>query len=158
MPTLPGASPEEVTAFMLRLDDVRRQALAASYSINAAMDETSAIKDTLLRSQAPQGLRASAHDIERRLHGLDLRLSGDSEQSKMGATGPLSVSDRLGPVMTGVMFSAYGSTPNLEKQPGHRRAGFCRRAAGTGADSEKRKLPALRAELDQAGVPWTPGR
>jgi photosystem II stability/assembly factor-like uncharacterized protein len=154
---LPGASPEEVTAFMLRLDEVRRQGLAASKSIDAAISETGSVKETLLNSRAPLALRGQTKDIEKRLRGLKLRLSGDSEREKMGAPGQLSVLERLRPVVSGVMFSAYGPTPNLENSLVIAEQNF----AGVQQELEqilKTELPALRAELDQAGVPWTPGR
>ena len=154
---LPGASPEEVTAFMLRLDDIRRQGLAASRSIDAAISESGAIKSTLLNSRAPQALRGQTHDIEKRLRDLKLRLSGDSEREKMGAPGQLSVLERLRPVVSGVMFSAYGPTPNLENSLVIAEQNF----ADVQSELEqilKSELPALRSELDRAGVPWTPGR
>ena len=75
----------------------------------------------------------------------------------MGAPGQLSVLERLRPVVSGVMFSAYGPTPNLENSLVIAEQNF----AGVQQELEqilKTELPALRAELDQAGVPWTPGR
>jgi len=154
---LPGASPEEVAAFNVRLDDLRRQVLGAGASIRGALTEVTAIKSTLPRSGAPGDLHEAAHRIERELKDIQQGLSGNERRSLYGDVGPMSVSDRLQVALTGTFRSTYGPTPT------HREALSIAETAFAGLEERlgrilRTDLPELRAQLDAQGVPWTPGR
>ncbi|MEJ2400536.1 MAG: hypothetical protein P8Y52_03990 [Xanthomonadales bacterium] len=154
---LPGASPEEVAAFNVRLDDLRRQVMGAGAGIRTALTEVEAIKSTLPRSGAPTELHEAAHRIERELKTLQEALSGNERRSLYGDVGPLSVDARLQVALTGTFRSTYGPTPT------HRRSLEIAETAFAGIEERLERvlrtdLPALRAQLDAQGVPWTPGR
>jgi hypothetical protein len=154
---LPGASPEEVAAFNLRLDDLRRQVLGAGAGIRAALTEIEAVKSTLPRSGAPAELHQAAHRIERELKSIQQGLSGNERRSLYGDAGPMSVNDRLQVALTGTFRSTYGPTPT------HRQSLEIAETAFAGLKERleqvlRSDLPALRAQLDEKGVPWTPGR
>ncbi len=74
---LPGLPPEEVVAFSLRLDDLKRQVSGAEAAVTDFLAETAAIKETLLRSQAPAALRDRARTIELELLDLQQKLAGN---------------------------------------------------------------------------------
>jgi photosystem II stability/assembly factor-like uncharacterized protein len=154
---LPGAPLEEVTAFNVRLDDLRRQVMAAGASIDTALTEVGAIKATLPRSGAPTDLHETAHRIERELKAIEQGLSGNERRQLYGDVGPLSVNDRLQVALGGTFRSTYGPTPT------HRRSLEIAETAFAGLVERLERvlrsdLPALRAELDAQDVPWTPGR
>jgi len=153
----PGAPLEEVVAFTRQIDNLNREVAGAGAAIETLLTETLAIKETLMRSGAPDSLRKSARALELELLGLKQRLSGNEARDLYGDAGPVSVSSRLGVVMLGTFRSTYGPTESHRK--------VANLASRDFADIKTRiqrindtDMPALQAELNQAGVPWTPGR
>lgn len=154
---LPGADPDEVVAFALQLDEMRRTTAGAAAAIGELLVEVDAIKSALGRSTAPQDLRSEADAIRARLLDLQLRLSGDSNRAIFNEGGPVSVSQRVSVAFLGTAWSTYGPTPTHRRSLEIAEQGFqpISQALDEINDSD---MPALRAALDQAGVPWTPGR
>jgi photosystem II stability/assembly factor-like uncharacterized protein len=154
---LPGATPEQVVAFTRRLDDLNRQVSGAVAAVTALLTETGAIKDTLLRSSAPQELRDKTRAIELDLLDLQQRLSGNETRALYGDDGPVSVDSRLQVAVLGTFRSTYGATPMHERMVEIAENDFEAIRSRLTELSES-ELPALRRELDAAEVPWTPGR
>jgi photosystem II stability/assembly factor-like uncharacterized protein len=154
---LPGASPEQMTAFVLRLDELNRRVSGAKAAIDAMLTETRAIKQTLQRSSAPSALREQALAIEKQLLALQQELSGNDRRALYNSGGPVSISARLEAVVTGTFRSTYGPTPNLEQN-----VDIAEQALDSVSIEIDRingdALPSLRAQLDAENVPWTPGR
>lgn len=154
---LATASADEVVAFGTRLDDLMRQANGAGSAINSALTELKAIKDTLPRSGANSELRERARSLELQLLNLRLQLSGDPARELAGDPGPVSVARRINVVQLGTSFSSYGPTPTHTRSLEIAEQGF----GGIKQELDrvfKTDLPALRDAMDEAGVPWTPGR
>jgi len=154
---LPGAPPDEVAAFNVRLDGLRRQVMGAGAGIGAALTELGAIKATLPRSGAPAALHEQAHRIEVELKGIQEALSGNERRGLYGDPGPVSVNARIQAALAGTFRSTYGPTPT------HLRSLEIAETAFAGLEEQLGRLlhddlPALRAQLDANGVPWTPGR
>ena len=88
---------------------------------------------------------------------LQLQLSGDENRSMAGAPGPVSVQRRAGVAQMGTAFSTHGPSAMHERSLELGEQGFAAIESALerifGSD-----LPALRQDLDAAGVPWTPGR
>ena len=154
---LQGANPDEMVAFGLRVDDLRRSAAGMKSAITTALVETGAMKDTVLRSTADADLRGKVLATERTLQDLEMRLSGDKVVDRMNADRPMPLADRLNRVSYGVRWATYGPTPNHTESLAIAEAGLDDLAIKLTAVLET-DLPTLRAELDAAGVPWTPGR
>jgi hypothetical protein len=154
---LPGATPEEVVAFGLQLDDLNRQVTGAGASIATLLTETSAIKDTLQRSSAPETLRQQARSLELELLALQQKLKGNEKRSLYSDEGPVSISQRLQFAVMGTFRSTYGPTPSHLRSVEIAESDFAtvKSRIKSITDSE---LPDLRRQLDEAGVPWTPGR
>ncbi|HET6593504.1 MAG TPA: hypothetical protein VFG48_11355, partial [Xanthomonadales bacterium] len=154
---LKGATPEEVVAFSLRLDDLNRQVRGAAAAVETLLVESGAVKATLLRSQAPDELRDRARGIELELLAIQQKLSGNEMRALYSEEGPVSISQRLNVAVMGNFRSTYGPTPMHERMVEIAASEFAEIKARMDrlTDSE---LPALRADLDAAGVPWTPGR
>ncbi len=154
---LKGATAAEVSAFALRLDDLNRRASGAEAVVEDLLTETEAIKETLLRSGAPDELRDQARALELELEDIDQKLDGNETRDLYSDLGPVSINRRLEVAVMGTFRSTYGPTPT------HLDA--VRIAEQEFAVVEERlrrindvDLPALREELNRAGVPWTPGR
>jgi hypothetical protein len=154
---LATASPEEVVAFNLRLDRLNRSAQAAEAAAAAILKELGAVKSTLLRSAGSDELRMQARQLELEVMDLMVKLKGDETIGFMGAQQPVSIARRARVALTGTALSTYGPTAMHESNLQMAEKGFEQVRQGIdriiGDD-----LPALRRELDAAGVPWTPGR
>jgi hypothetical protein len=154
---LKGAEPGEMVAFTLKLDGMNRQVSGATSAITAFLAETAAIKDTLLRSSAPQALRDDTRELELELLDIQERLSTNEQRGNYGDPGPVSISRRLEVATYGTFRSTYGPTPTHQRSLEIAAEEFSAIHARLQEIGDKR-LPELRAALDRAGVPWTPGR
>jgi len=155
--SLATASPAEVVAFAKRLDNLMRESEGADSAIKSLLMELSAVKQTLLRSDAAMALREQARNLELQVLDLQLKLSGDEVRDLNGDPGQVPVNRRIGVARMGTAFSSYGPTPTHLDSLQIAEQGF----AGIKAALDKiygTELPALRKALDDAGVPWTPGR
>jgi len=88
---------------------------------------------------------------------LQALLSGHESRELMNAQGPVSIAARAMVAAYGTGFSTYGPTPN------HNRNLEIAESLFAGLEQRLNNLmqedvPALRTALDEAGVPWTPGR
>jgi photosystem II stability/assembly factor-like uncharacterized protein len=153
----PGAPAEEVVAFSRSLDDLNRQVAGASAAVEAMLVETGAIKETLLRSDASDNLRGQARTLELELLALKEKLSGNEIRDLYQDIGPVSISSRVNFAVMGTFRSTYGPTPSHRAAIDIAQKEFAEVSQRIQqiADSG---LPELRAELNRAGVPWTPGR
>jgi len=154
---LPGADPAEVVAFSRRLDDLNRQISGTDAALTALLTEAAAIKETLLRSQAPHQLRDQARRIELELLATQQKLNGNEKRDLFSDEGPVSIKQRLQVAMLGTFRSTYGPTPTHVRSVEIAEGEF----AGVKEQLDRLTdvdLPALRTALDNAGVPWTPGR
>jgi photosystem II stability/assembly factor-like uncharacterized protein len=154
---LATASPAEVAAFGRRLDSLNIEFEAASAAAGAALKELAAIKQTLMRSSGGEALRTTASALEAEIREVQLRMNGDGTRDFMGAPGPVSLSARAGVAQIGTLLSTYGPTEMHETNLQIAERGFeAVKAIINRIVAED--MPALRAQLDAAGVPWTPGR
>ncbi len=155
--SLAKASPDEVVAFLKRLDDLMRQGDGAAAAMKSLLTELAAVKQTLLRSGAGTALRDQVRAMELQVLDLQLKLSGDEVRDLAGDPGPVSVSRRIGVARMGTAFSSYGPTATHVQslEIGEQEFAGIKAALDTLFGTE---LPALRKALDAAGVPWTPGR
>jgi len=155
--SLATATPDEVVAFSLRLDDLSRKTEGATAAMKSVLEEMNAIKQTLPRSSADIALRDEARRIELEVKDLQALLSGHESRELMNAQGPVSIAARAMVAAYGTGFSTYGPTPN------HNRNLEIAESLFAGLEQRLNNLmqedvPALRTALDEAGVPWTPGR
>jgi hypothetical protein len=154
---LAGAPVSEVTAFASRLDDLSRKVSGASAAVAELLVETGAIKDTLLRSSAPDYLRDQARALELELLGYQQAINGNEARDLYNDIGPVSINRRVNVAMMGTFRSTYGPTPTHVQSVEIAERDFDEVERGIRRVSEV-DLPDLRKGLDQAGVPWTPGR
>ena len=154
---LATASPAEVVAFGQRLDNLKRQATGAQSVIKSLQKELAAIKQTLLRSTAGKDLRSQARTLELELVDLSYHLSGDEVRDFAGDPGPVSVQRRTMVAQLGTSFSTYGATDTHLRsvEIGEQKFAGIKTALDRIIDTD---MPALRNAMDEAGVPWTPGR
>jgi hypothetical protein len=89
--------------------------------------------------------------------GMQDRINGNVARDLYGDPGPVSISQRLSAVMMGTFRSSYGPTPTHVRSLEIAESDFSEVKARL-QEIHDTELPALRRQLDEAGVPWTPGR
>jgi len=154
---LQGASPDQVVAFSRRLDDLSRQVKGADAAVSSMLTEAGAIKQTLLRSDAPDALRSQVRTLELELMDIQDRIKGNVVRTLHNDPGPVSISRRLEVARMGTFRSTYGPTPTHSRALEIATAEFDEVKSRLRLINEQ-ELPELRRQLDEAGVPWTPGR
>ena len=155
--SLAKADPAKVVAFGRRLDSMIREGSGAAAAMKTLLTELAAIKQTLLRSGTEGELRTRARAMELEVLDLQLKLSGDDNRDMAGDPGPVSVSRRINVAQLGTSYSTYGPAPM------HLRSLEIAEQEFTAIKSALERvfntdIPALRKAMDEAGVPWTPGR
>jgi hypothetical protein len=140
------------------LDAMRRDVSAARSAIDETEKRLGAIRETLMRSTVSgTGLDDDVRSFQDRLADLKLSLVGDEQRRRFGDPGPVSINRRLEVAHTGNASWTRGPTATQRKSVEIARDAFAEVAEKleelVGVD-----LPDLEAELDAAGVPWTPGR
>jgi hypothetical protein len=155
--SLTTTSPDEVVAFSQRLDTLSREGKGAESAMKMLLIELDAAKQTLMRSGTDGELRSRARALELELMDLQLKLSGDANRDLAGDPGPVSVSRRVNVAQLGTAFSSYGPAPmhELSLEIAERNFAIIRMALDRIFNTD---VPALRKAMDNAGVPWTPGR
>ena len=155
--TLAGASPEKMTAFALRLDEMERLVGGTESALELAIKRLEAIQATLVRSTADASFTTEADAMRKRLKLMLERLDGDERRDIMNEGGPVPIGQRIAVAFIGTQWSTYGPTPThlrsleiAEQQFAELKREF--------EQLLQTELPAFEARLDAAGVPWTPGR
>jgi hypothetical protein len=155
---LPGASPEEIAAFWMEIEELARRIDGANEAIKEAAKRLDAIKDVLMRSTVPSvELDDEARSLEKQVEDLAQLLRGNRARRRAKDPGPISILRRLDVAKSGTFGSTYGPTPT------HRRSleiaseefALLREQLDRILSAD---LPALEGRLEAAGVPWTPGR
>jgi hypothetical protein len=154
---LAGATPAEVAAFELRLDDLKRRVNGAGAAVQALLTEMGAVKETLMRSAAPLELRDRARAFELELLAMQQTLAGNEARDLYNDLGPVSIKKRVDAARAGTFLSTYGPTPTHIRSVEIAEAQFGEVEARLRQLNEA-ELPELRNQLDASGVPWTPGR
>ena len=156
-PTLELADQEARVEFAREVAELDRVVAGTLQSIDAVLAELGAMKTALARSTAELDARARVDTLAALLRAQRESLRGNAMQQRMGELGPVSVSQRLSFAGFGSRTQAYGPTPakrealTLAKQQFEAVDAVLRGAI----DAD---LAALRAMMDAASVPWTPGR
>jgi photosystem II stability/assembly factor-like uncharacterized protein len=156
--TLDAAPPDQVVAFLKELSELQREVQGANSAVGGALERVGAIRETLMRSTASDpSLGEEARSLEQRLNDFSLKLNGESSRRMMGDPGPVSIDARINVASMGSRFSTYGPTPTHRRsvEIAEREFDALRPEIDHLIDVD---LPALERKLDEAGVPWTPGR
>jgi photosystem II stability/assembly factor-like uncharacterized protein len=155
---LPGAGPTAAAAYWKEVAQVMWRMRGAKSAMDEAQKSLKAIQTALMRSTVPgTGLDDRARALEARLQALRDRLSTPESRQMAGDPGVMTIGSRLGLAEFGASLSTYGPTPNLLKSFEIGKKGLAQLEVELQQLVEV-DLEALEADLDAAGVPWTPGR
>jgi photosystem II stability/assembly factor-like uncharacterized protein len=156
--TLPGASPEQVAAFLETVAELQRTVKGAVSAIDETATQLEGVREALMRSTAVEtDLDGRTRSLERQLVEMRRRIVGDRDRARAGDPGPVSIARRISVAATGNNRSTYGptATHRLSLEIASEELAALRPELNRVIREE---IPALLADLEAAKVPWTPGR
>lgn len=157
-PTLEGAPMARVTEFAQRLGEVQRQVSGLREIFDDIDTRLRLIKLALRQATVPpNGLDSRVRALQDDYFALRTQMFGNARKDQIGEPMAATIGDRLRAARIGIMRSSYGPTPNLIKTLSIAEAELAEVKQRLN-DLVEIELPELEAELEQAGVPWTPGR
>jgi hypothetical protein len=131
---------------------------AASHVVDHGYDRIEYLEKALARSKtAPGDLDTELEALKQRLYEVDHALSGNRSIQNMGEASSPTISRRLRTASSSDGRSDYGPTAM------HRRNFEIASQEFSALEPKLRQLlevdlPALEAKMEEAGVPWSPGR
>jgi len=155
--TLAGSSQADRVAFLRRADELKRATKGSVAAVDEAVAALEAIKDTLARSTAGLDLYQEANALAQRAQRLRVRLAGSEARGQMGDPGPVSIQHRIEVASLDGTTAAHGPTATQRRSLEIAQAEF----EEVGPELDRLidvDLAALQRRLNEAGVPWTPGR
>jgi photosystem II stability/assembly factor-like uncharacterized protein len=155
---LPDSDYAEVTAFQEETAELMRKARGAAEEVRRAEERLRHMRQAL--TQAPRAeptLFAHMDEIESALAGLRLRLMGDRIRGRWNEASVPSILDRIRRVAGGHWDTRQAPTATQQKSLEVATTEYAELSAEL-AKLLETDLPALEAELEAAGAPWTPGR
>jgi hypothetical protein len=155
---LDGTPPAETAAYMQQVASLQRAVSAASQVVDHGFDRIEYLEKALARSKtAPGDLDTELEALKQRLYEVDHALSGNRSIQNMGEASSPTISRRLRTASSSDGRSDYGPTAM------HRRNFEIASQEFSALEPKLRQLlevdlPALEAKMEEAGVPWSPGR
>jgi photosystem II stability/assembly factor-like uncharacterized protein len=155
--TLPASDKAALLAFQAKAGRLQRAVLGANRVVEETQEQLRYIKRALIDAPgAGAELFATVRELERRLAGIELELSGDETVTSRFEYAPLSITDYLDRAVGGFWSSA---APTATHQRSYEIAG---RAFQDALERLRvlveEDLESLSEELEAIGAPWTPGR
>jgi photosystem II stability/assembly factor-like uncharacterized protein len=157
-PSLPPADRAAVLAFARETGELQRAVFGANEAAKEAAHRIEYIKYTIEKAPGlDPALLATARDLELRLTDLREALTGDPTMRRRMEPAMPGIVSRINQIVRG--FWGTTSAPTTT----HRRNYEIASTEYAGLVEQLRQLieadlPALEAELEAAGAPWTPGR
>ena len=155
-PALPGSSQVDRIRFEQQLDELIRAADGTEQSLTVMNIELDAIKAALKRATTDGSLYARTVALQDRLHTQGERLSANETRDIYHDWEEMTVGQRLWHARFAPSTNVYGPTP--AQRESYRIARSQYDDVVTQLDAIDADYAALKAALDAARVPWTPGR
>ena len=148
----------EIDEFFRQVAEFERTVSATGLAISKAFEHIQLMQATLVRSTAePAEIDLDLGSLEARLYRLEQALRGNTSRAGVGEAIPHTITRRLDVIRSGNTLSTYGPTPT------HRKSLEIAQAEFAPLQQELHRLleidlPALESRMEDAGVPWSPGR
>jgi hypothetical protein len=157
-PTLDPQDREKVLAFQMQLGKLQQGVTGARSLIADAITQLGQVRSVIVDGrQSDLRWLDELRSLETEFMDARESLSGDPTRSSRYAVGAPSVSSRLQTALSGSLTNLYGITTTQREQYEIAKEEYDA-AIGKVQELLNDKLPAYFKKLDEAGVPWTPGR
>lgn len=151
---LPGATPDAVAAFWLRVAELQGELSAANAMLSELDTRLGLLRTAMLRSSAaPGSLDGQWQALRDEVYAIEEALNGNQSHGGQYGTPPETVGSRLGFVSLGVSNSTYGPTPSHETHLRYAETEFADIRDRINALYET-GFPEFEAALDNADAPW----
>lgn len=149
---------EAIMAFVKQAQQLSISIRSATSVANEAKDQLSAIKSAIGKSmEIDPAMENDVRDLELKLMDVMEKFDGDPTKGRRNESAAPGINARLRNMMFGAMGSTEGPTETHRQQ-----YAIALEEYGEVIDELKdiveNGVPALNEKLDEAGVPWTPGR
>ncbi len=155
--TLSTSDKAALLAFQKEASQVQRDILAASAQLREASSQLRFMKEAIRITPAlPENTLAEARELERRIAEVRIPLSGDGSVAARQFEIPASITGRIGNAIYASFSATQAPSEHQRNQVRFAREGFAEiqpEIQGILTDLER-----LKARLDAAGAPYTPGR
>jgi hypothetical protein len=129
---LPGASHDEIDAFIAELIDFQKEMGTVSLMLDKGMKKVDAMRTAAVRAdKQPQDLIPKIHDVKRKLLQIEYEMNGNSNQSLFGGESTMPTPGNRFWTGRRAAYTTYGPTP-LHKES---------------LEIGKRQLASLKADL-----------
>ena len=155
-PVLPGSSQEERVVFDQQVDELLRVSDGTQKAIDQTLLELGAAQSALHRSTTDRALHANARDLKERLLAQKERLVAHPMRDLFHDWEEMTVANRLWHARFAPGTNAYGPTPDQRESYRIGRAQY--EEVVTELTDIANDYASFKAALDEAKVPWTPGR
>lgn len=159
VPTAPtGTNFAAVAAFQEQTAELRRQVAATDAKVREAREQLRHMRAALLQApRANPDLFARMDAVTRALAEISVRLSGDPARQRLDESDAPSISGRVGEVIGGHWETRQ--TPTVTQTRNIEIAGSALQTLTRDLKTLiEGDLARLKADLEAAGAPWTPGR
>ena len=157
-PSIPVEDREAVLAFQRQTGTLQRAVMGTQAAAQEAANRIDYIKRTIeVFPSLDPGLREVARELELRLMDLREQLSGDPTKPRRSEPAPPGIISRIQTIVSGHWSSTSGPTVTHRRNYEIAAAEF-EEILGDLRTLVETDLPALEAQLEAAGAPWTPGR
>ena len=154
----PAPDYARVAAFQEETSEVLRLASGAVGELSRAEDRLPYLRRALLDApQASTDLFTQLDELEANLAAIRLRLAGDRLRNRLEEPSVPSILNRIWQVAGGHWSTRQAPTATQEESLRIAKSEFATVAVELATVLEE-SLPALEAELEAVGAPWTPGR
>ncbi len=156
-PTLPAADRQEILDYQMEVSRLQQSVSALSTTLNEALQDVQQAKQVITDGRAPIELLDQAREVELKLIAAREKINGDPTRDERYENSYPSISSRIGNALFGTFRSSYGPTGTHRQQ-----FEIAQEEFAEVVDELKSVLDddyeALKSAMDDAGVPWTPGR
>ncbi|MEM7765408.1 MAG: glycosyl hydrolase [Pseudomonadota bacterium] len=156
-PVLPGSDQAQRVVFESAVDELSRAGTGTVAAIDDLVAELDAVKSTLIRARDDGAMYATANRIQQRLKDERDRLTDNSQRAIYNDVGEMTLQARLWHARFSPTTQAHGPTAAQRQSLAIAETLFGEVSASLTAlvDSD---YASLKQAMDDAGVPWTPGR
>ena len=156
--SLPGQEPHKVLDYQKTAGELQRAVAGANGKVQEVLSQIAKIKTVIKKSQnADIVLYDEVRKLELKLKDAQETLTGDPTRTKRSQTAPISIMGRIRNALYGTFYNTYGPTKTQRRDFEIAKEQF-QALRGNLNELIEDEFVALQKKLDQAGVPWTPGR
>jgi hypothetical protein len=157
-PSLPPADRDAVLAFARETGELQRAVFGAREAAREAANRIEYIKFTVEKTPGlDPSLLTTVREMELRLTDLREALTGDPTMDSRQEPAMPGIASRVNQIVSGLWGTTSAPTATHRQSYEIASAEFAGIVGGLQQLIDK-DLPALEAELEAAGAPWTPGR